>query len=123
MDLGLQGCRVALWGSGSLVAHCAELFAAEGSQLIDPAGDLAACDALVAIAPRPCAVSLEEMGDGAAFAAWQHVPHLAERCRAATEGMAARRHGRIVWVGPLEAKVTRDDLAADLGALVALGAL
>lgn len=123
MDLGLQGRRVALHGTGVLADHITALLAAEGAELIDSTGDLHDCDALVALAPLSPAAPLEAGTDEATVGAWDHIADLAAKCRAATVGMTERGYGRIVWVGPIDAKLTRDDVAADLDGLVGLGAL
>lgn len=123
MDLGLNGQRIAVQGSGRLAERCAGLLAAEGAELVDAEGpELPACSAVVAIAPRINAPNLDAVDDANAFAAWGHVTMLVERFRAASGGMAERGYGRIIWVGPLEAR-QRGREAGDLAGLVGLGAL
>jgi NAD(P)-dependent dehydrogenase (short-subunit alcohol dehydrogenase family) len=122
--MGLKGRRVSVNGTGALAAHCIALLAAEGAELLDAEADLRSCDTLVAIAPHAADMAaLQDLDDATTLGAWEHVTDLAAQCRTASAGMAERGYGRIVWVGPLETKLTRDDPAADLDAVVGLGAL
>ncbi|MET0362260.1 MAG: hypothetical protein ABW048_10995 [Sphingobium sp.] len=124
MDLGLDGWRVTVVGEGALAERCATAFAAEGAVTVDTDSDPAAWDVVVAIAPSHNSATTEGPGDdAAALAAWGHVTALVPILRAASAGMAERGRGRMVWVGPLDAKLTRDDPRDDLGGLVGLGAL
>lgn len=121
MDLGLSGRMVAVLGSGTLAARTSEVFVAEGARVTGEASE--ACDAVVFIAPSTPDQALESNDDAVMFGDWKQVSGLAAACRLATPGMARRGQGRIVWVGPIEAKLTRDDPGADLDAIVGLGAL
>lgn len=120
MDLGLHSQRVAVLGSGLLAKRCRAMLAAEGA--IPGDDDLPACFAVIAIAPPVPHRPLALIDDEAAFAAWDHVTDIAVRFRRASEGMAKRGGGRIVWIGPIEAR-QRGAASGDLDGLVGLGAL
>lgn len=120
MDLGLHGQRVAILGSGTLAEQCAKLLREEGARVASDG--LADCFAVIAIAPSTASDGLDAIDDAAAFAAWDHVTELAARFRAASEGMTARGSGRIVWIGPIDAR-QRGETNDGIDGIVGLGAL
>jgi NAD(P)-dependent dehydrogenase (short-subunit alcohol dehydrogenase family) len=136
MDLELAG-RVALVGGASSEAGSAvqAALAAEGAIVEGFDGTSAAealretlarrghCDIAVAVLPPLPAGSIFDVGDDETLAAaWDHVVATAELFQSALPGMRDAGWGRLIFVGPIEAKALTEG-AGDLVRSVGLAVL
>jgi NAD(P)-dependent dehydrogenase (short-subunit alcohol dehydrogenase family) len=126
VDFGLTGKTALVLDSGSAVGKtCARLLAAEGAGVITRGwakGNVAPADILIAVLPTAPPGFLEDTTDAALTEAWDAIETLAATAQALIPHMRAKSWGRIVCVGPAEAK-NMTGLAVDIDRIVGLGAL
>jgi NAD(P)-dependent dehydrogenase (short-subunit alcohol dehydrogenase family) len=135
LDFGLNGRTALVVGADLPVGKvCVRLLADEGMTVVpveariyaDGAvavlSDVEAIDVIVSILPPTPEGFLSDIADEILIASWGAIAAFAAICQAFLPGMRERGWGRVICVGPAEAKGLTDR-AADLNRIVGLGTL